>query len=50
VLPPLPENEETLRERAEAELSSLLGKGSQALLAASGWLARWREGLRDKSR
>ncbi|NIF82334.1 oleate hydratase [Comamonas sp. Tr-654] len=50
ILPPLPENEETLRERAETELSSLLGKGSQALVAASGWLARWSEGLRDKSK
>ena len=50
VPPPLPDNEETLRERAEAELSSLLGKGSQALVAASGWLARWSEGLRDKSK
>lgn len=50
VLPPLPEGEETLRGRAESELSSLLGKGSRALVTVSGWLARWSEGLRDRSR
>lgn len=38
ILPPLPEREETIRERAEAELSGLLGKGSQALGAVFGWL------------
>ncbi|WP_421736154.1 oleate hydratase [Caulobacter sp.] len=45
ILPPLPEPEETLHERAEVELSTLLGKGSQALGAVVGWLDRVRDGL-----
>lgn len=52
ILPPLPEQEQeqTLRERAEAELSTLLGKGNQALGMASGWFDRLRDGLGDKSK
>jgi len=50
VLPPLPEQEDTLRERAEAELSTLLGKGSQALGAVVGWLDQMRDGLSDTSK
>jgi oleate hydratase len=50
ILPPLPEQEDTLRERAEAELTTLLGKGSQALGAVSGWFDRVRDGLRDASK
>ena len=50
ILPPLPEKEESLGERAEAELASLLGKGSQAVSAVSGWLDRVREGLSSKSK
>ncbi|WP_322517390.1 oleate hydratase [Rhodopseudomonas palustris] len=50
ILPLLPEHDDTLRERAEAELSTLLGKGSQALGAVVGWLDRMRDGLRDTSK
>lgn len=50
ILPPLPDKEETLSERTEAELSALLGKGSQALGMASGWLDRFCQGLNDKSK
>ena len=50
ILPPLPEQEETIRERAEAELSALLGKGSQALGTVFGWLDRLRDGLRNISK
>ncbi|WAC75078.1 oleate hydratase [Roseateles sp. SL47] len=50
ILPPLPDRDESLKERAEAELVALLGKGSQALGVASGWLDRWREGLQRRGR
>ncbi|MCZ8548552.1 oleate hydratase [Mesorhizobium qingshengii] len=50
ILPPLPEQEETIRERAEAELSALLGKGSQALGTVFGWLDQLRDGLRNISK
>ncbi|MBB5046513.1 oleate hydratase [Rhodopseudomonas rhenobacensis] len=50
ILPPLPEQDDSLRERAEAELSALLGKGSQALGAVYGWLDRLRDGSRDTSK
>lgn len=49
VLPPLPEREETLRERAEGELSGLLGKGSDAFGALARWLDRFRDGIKDKA-
>ena len=49
VLPPLPEREETLRERAEGELFGLLGKGSDAFGALARWLDRFRDGIKDKA-
>jgi oleate hydratase len=50
ILPPLPAEEDTLRERAEVELSALLGKGSRALGAAGGWIDRLRDGLHNPSK
>lgn len=50
ILPPLPENDETLRERAESELAQLLGKGGQAFGKLSAWLERYSSNLRDKSK
>lgn len=50
ILPPLPEKDESLKERAEAELAGLLGKGSQALVGAAQWLDRARDGLERKGR
>lgn len=48
VLPPIREQETTLKERFEDELAALLGKGSQSLKAAADWYAKLREGLRRK--
>lgn len=48
VLPPIKEQETTLKERFEDELAALLGKGSQSLKAAADWYANLREGLRRK--
>ncbi|MDH4993227.1 oleate hydratase [Aquamicrobium lusatiense] len=48
VLPPIREQETTLKERFEDELAALLGKGSQSLKAAADWYANLREGLRRK--
>ena len=48
VLPPMPDTEASRLERFEAELSSLFGKGSQALRRASTWVEELRGGLRGK--
>lgn len=48
ILPPLPEKEETLQERAEMELAGFVGKGSQALTMLAGWLERFRDGIKGK--
>jgi oleate hydratase len=48
VLPPIKEQETTLKERFEDELAALLGKGSQSLKTAAEWYANLREGLRRK--
>jgi len=50
ILPPLPEEEGTLRERAESELSELLGKGANALGVVSGWMQRFRESVKDSGK
>lgn len=43
ILPPLPEQENNRREKAEGELSELLGVGGHAV----GRVANWLEGIRD---
>lgn len=48
ILPPLPEKDAT-REHAETELSTLLGKGSQAAGAALVWLEQLRDSLKKRS-
>lgn len=48
ILPPLPDNEETMRERIEHDLSDLLGKGNQALGGLFGWLEQLRDSLKGK--
>ncbi|GAA5005218.1 oleate hydratase [Acinetobacter puyangensis] len=48
ILPPLPEREDKIRDLTEAELSVLLGKGSQALGSIFGWFDKLRDGLRNK--
>ena len=49
ILPPLPERDEKFGERAEAELATLLGKGSHALGAVHGWFDQLRDGPKSKS-
>jgi oleate hydratase len=49
ILPPLPESDEKLGERAEAELATLLGKGSHVLGAVQGWFDQLRDGPKGKS-
>jgi oleate hydratase len=49
ILPPLPERDEKFGERAEAELATLLGKGSDALGAVHGWFDQLRDGPKSKS-
>ena len=43
ILPPLPEPDGSMRERAEKELSGLLGAGEHAVGRVSGWLEKVRE-------
>lgn len=49
ILPPLPERDENFGERAEAELATLLGKGSHVLGAVQGWFDQFRDGPKGKS-
>jgi len=42
ILPPLPDPDTSLRERAESELSGLLGSGEQAVGRVFGWLEKVR--------
>ncbi len=50
VLPPLPDQESTAREKAERELAAFLGKGGQAFQQVAGWLETVRENLASRSK
>ncbi|KIZ38921.1 MULTISPECIES: oleate hydratase [Rhodopseudomonas] len=50
ILPPLPDRDDTIGEHLEAELATVLGKGSQALGAVQTWLEKMRDGLSGKSK
>ena len=51
ILPPLPEkSESSIREKAKAELQSLIGTGDQALASAAGWLENLRTSLKGKDK
>lgn len=45
ILPPLPDREDNMREKAERELSELLGAGGQAVGRVAGWLETVRDAL-----
>jgi len=50
ILPPLPDQETTLREKAEAELAELFGAGGQTVGRVIGWLEKIRENLVSRSK
>ncbi|KAA0968233.1 oleate hydratase [Aureimonas fodinaquatilis] len=50
ILPPLPEREGSIRERAESELAGLLGAGEQAAGRVFGWLEKLREDFTDRKK
>ena len=50
VLPPLPDQESTIREKAERELAAFLGKGGQAVQQVAGWLETVQKNLASRSK